>query len=43
MLNFVNLKNGAICVHQRILDEMLKNSANFLMPKLTDTSAYLEL
>ena len=41
MLNFVNFKNGGICVHWRVLDAILNVLSNLLMSKLTDTSAYL--
>ena len=41
MLNFVNFKNGASCIHRRILNVMLRISSNFLMSELTDTAAYL--
>ena len=37
MLNFVNFKNGDICVHPRILDVMLRVFLNLLIVKLTDT------
>ena len=43
MLNFVNFKNGDICVHRRILNVILRIASNFLMAKFTDTSAYLRM